>query len=241
MLVSGIIGGVAAAALAWGLWEIRSQQQKKPPPSESAIATPRGPTLEAVGHSAIDARDAIIPGDLPFQFSKAEDHSFIGIARITVTKQPDGTFLVEQPQNTSVQFPTPTGGFLLLSNVELIIRATKLSNNLRDFQKTWDDRWRSVQQGENAQSDAASYETVFGPLIAEYSATLAPEALSVVGSLMSRLVTISLTNPSDASGALTIYHRRLIGPRAAQDAAGLVDNLRSALSKQEPPTTDPRG
>src|SRR5580704_12260267 len=49
MLVSGIIGGVAAAALAWGLWEIRSQQQKKPPPSESAIATPRGPTLEAVG------------------------------------------------------------------------------------------------------------------------------------------------------------------------------------------------
>src|SRR4051812_9658706 len=47
MLVSGLLGGLASAALAWGLWEIRSQEQSHPSNEISNSNMSRGPTLEA--------------------------------------------------------------------------------------------------------------------------------------------------------------------------------------------------
>jgi hypothetical protein len=84
----------------------------------------RGPTLEATNGSRIDATGAIIPGDLPFQFGKADGGSVIDMPGTVVTRREDGSITIEPgkiPVNRT--FPPPTGEFSNLSNDEMRERA----------------------------------------------------------------------------------------------------------------------
>lgn len=76
------------------LWYyIQTPQAKK----TDAIQTSSNPklTLEAINRSKINASGAMIPGDLPFQFAKADSDSIIHMPGIRVTKKEDGSILVE--------------------------------------------------------------------------------------------------------------------------------------------------
>jgi hypothetical protein len=88
------------------------------------------PTLEATRDSTIVASGAVIPGDLPFQFARADSGSVISMAGIKVIKKQDGSFLVT-PGNE----PADTGGatFTNESQVEMLSRLSQYLCDARDL------------------------------------------------------------------------------------------------------------
>jgi hypothetical protein len=230
MLVSAAVGAVSAGALSWGLYEIRSHERSvNIEPNKAKIETPeRPPTLEATRSSTIDASHAIIPGDLPFQFGKADDHSVIAMPGTTVTRKNDGTILVT-PGSTPTSFPPPTGEFSSSSNSSLNVRAQKLSAELRELQARADEDFKKLKRNESGGIGDADFKALIDPYASEYRTKLAPEALSLASEFLNRLGSVTPTTFSVGNGAQMILYKTFAGPRPASDAADFLDYLRQRL------------
>lgn len=114
----GFVGTVLlllAGALQWQLAIWKSQTSEQPTQRVDDIAAAstqpvRGPTLEATNKSKIDATGAEIPGDLPFQFGRAENNSIIDMPGIKVTKTDKG-YTFTTPRSTGFQRPAQGSDF----------------------------------------------------------------------------------------------------------------------------------
>lgn len=120
---AGAILLLLAGSLQWqqAIWQ--SQTPGKPTRREGDIASAsappvRGPTLEATNKSTIDATDAEIPGDLPFQFGRADNNSLIDMPGIRVTRTDKG-YTITPAEHVNRRFPAPTGKFASMSALEL--------------------------------------------------------------------------------------------------------------------------
>jgi hypothetical protein len=105
----GIAGLIAAISLTEALRFIKNREFPNHPASTSDAPISRRPTLEATNKSVIDATGATIPGDLPFQFGRADNNSVIDMPGITVTTK-DGITTVT-PGHLNRRFPPPTGEY----------------------------------------------------------------------------------------------------------------------------------
>jgi hypothetical protein len=191
----------------------------------------RGPTLEATGGSTIDATGATMPGDLPFQFAKADDNSVIDMPGITVTKQPDGTITVT-PGNASRQFPAPNGDFTMLSNVDLIAREESFCKELRAFQERFSADLQKFSTTGNKQADDTAFKDLTAPYFSEYKSKYSSTALSLASEFLSRLGTVTVPSMSARSGGGLVLHQAFAGPTPASDVADFLDALGQRLPVQ---------
>jgi len=243
MLVSGIIGALAAAGLTWGLWEVRAQESANQPtqenkseanPSETARPS-RGPTLEATRGSKIDATGAVIPGDLPFQFGKADQNSIIDMPGLTVTKNENGSYTVSPGEHVNRAFPPPTGEFSSLSNTALSEKVQIVVSELKQFQSDFRrdvfppytkvgpiDEEYTRRSTENWHKYQTTYEEKFSKL----ALSLASEMLVRIGSIEG-----SSMSPEARNGANLVYWGRFVGHNPAEAAAEFLKALASNLPK----------
>lgn len=199
-------------------------------PNEQPPLPTRGPTLEATRNSTIDAQGAVIPGDLPFQFGRADDHSVIDMAGINVTRKGDGTIAIT-PGAVPVTkvFPPPTGEFSALSNEELKARAKALSGDLREFQRRFDEDGRKLKRNEKGRVDHEVFKAFADAYTDEYKARFPAAELSMASEFLSRLKTVTPTTSSEKEGAQMILYGLSAGPTFASDAAAFVDLLERQL------------
>jgi hypothetical protein len=196
----------------------------------ASVADPRInlPTLEATRSSTIDATGAIIPGDLPFQFGKADDHSVIAMPGATVTRKDDGTILVTHGSGPS-QFPAPTGEFSVLSNDDLKLEAQKLCESLRDLQRRFNEDAGKLGRNKNGQIAEADYKAIYDRYATEYRTTSMLSALSLASEFLSRLKSATPTTPSASNGARMILYKAFAGSTPASDVANFLDYLGQQL------------
>lgn len=215
-------GGLVVAALCLLL---ALTLKKRPLALKSRIKLP---TLEATRNSTIDATGAIIPGDLPFQFAKADDHSLIAMAGIKVTRNEDGTILVN-PDAEPIKFPPPTGEFSMFSNQDLKFHCGKLSTDLRCLQKLLYEETARIRADKETKIAEEEIGKVVGRYAAEYKRGIAREAHSVASELLSRLMSATFTTASAANGGRVVYYKTFCGPTPASDAADFLDELARQL------------
>lgn len=192
------------------------------------IPAPRGPTLEATNGSTIDATGSIIPGDLPFQFGKADGGSVIDMPGTVVTRRHDGSILIE-PGKIPVNrvFPAPTGEFSNLSNEEMRARAHVMAASLRDFQRRFDAENRTLPRLPPPQHgvDNELWKGFFEKYHTEYREKFADQSLSIASEIMSRIEAAAPGTRIQHAGALMLYHKTFAGPRAALEVADFLDML----------------
>jgi hypothetical protein len=238
MIVAGIIGGIAAAGLAFVLWEIREkekiEEQRTSQAAEVPTPTPaqpamRGPTLEATRNSTIDATGAVIPGDLPFQLGKADDRSVIDMAGINVTRKDDGTITIT-PGNVPKAFPPPTGEFSSLSNAELKERARAISSDLRALQRRFEEDARKLTRLPQGGIEDHEFKAFSEKYYSEYQEGFAKGALSIASELLARLGTATATSRGARSGGGMLLYGAFAGPTPASDVAEFLDSLTQQLS-----------
>ncbi|MBV9985459.1 hypothetical protein [Bradyrhizobium sp.] len=207
-----------------------------PTPAAALASTLRGPTLEAIGNSKIDATGAIIPGDLPFQFGKAADHSIIDMAGTTVTRQADGSILV-MPGAIPVSraFSAPTGEFSSFSDARLRERETAIAVGLRELQTRYDAEIQSLPKLplDRRREMERLYKPVLDKYWTEYSAKLLDPAVSVASEMMSRIEAATPGTRFQHPGAMLLYHRAFAGVGPALLVADFLDGLAATLSAKE--------
>jgi len=201
---------------------------------DMAAAAVRGPTLEATNRSKIDATNAIIPGDLPFQFGKADQDSIIDIPGIQVTKNENGTYTVmpgARPVNR--QFPPPTGEFSSLSNAALSKKVQSVISELRQFNSDYRrdvfppytrvgpiDEEYTRRSTENWNKYRAAYEERFTKLTLSLTSEMLARIGSIEGDSMSQ---------SAREAATLVYYGRFAGNNTAAGAADFLEAVASKL------------
>lgn len=220
MVVSATIGAIAAAGLTWTLWEIREKESTEVKTASNTEQV-RRPTLEATNNSTIAARDAKIPGDLPFQVGRADKDSLIDLSGSNFSKNPDGS-ITFTPGNPEFQFPAPTGEFAKLSTADLRKRLISTANDLENIQNQLDQDFRVAERTQAAfigvyEKHRATLERYF-----DLSHSLACAALAKIGKL-------SAIPAEAASGGILVYHRKFAGPKPAHGAAVFLSFLAAQL------------
>jgi hypothetical protein len=234
LIVSGVVGAIAAVGLTWALWEIREKEKSEKPQvreslfQDAAAQTnaQRGPTLEATGGGRINAQDATIPGDLPFQFGKADTGGIIDMPGINVTRQSDGSFSIQssgKPINRG--FPAPTGEFRSFTDAELRQRAKAIAYDLRSFQKRF---WAELQALPR-DSKTGIDENIARPFSEtwklEYETKHINEAHSLVSEYLARGHAVKPSNDMESTGGLMLFYKSFAGPDAALRVAAFLDRL----------------
>lgn len=96
LVVSGVVGAIAAIGLAWGLYELRGKQSIEEHKSQTnSIAI-----LESSSGGEISARGANIPGSLPNTFGRADTGGKINLDGITVKHVVDAPKIYTQIERT---------------------------------------------------------------------------------------------------------------------------------------------
>jgi uncharacterized membrane protein len=188
----------------------------------------RRPTLEATRNSRIDATGAVIPGDLPFQFGRADDGSVIDMPGTVVTRREDGSITIEPgkiPVNRT--FPPPTGELSSLSNSELRDRAIAVAAELREFQNRFQAENRSLPRLPPPQIGVPNdiFKEFSERYRSEYNTKYLDQSLSIASEIMSRIEATAPGTRIQHTGALMLYHRSFAGPRAALEVAEFLDML----------------
>ena len=195
----------------------------------------RGPTLEATRDSTIDATGALIPGDLPFQFARADEGGIISMPGITVTRKEDGSFLVTPPSEpVSLAFPMPTGEFSRISNSELQTLMIALVHNLRDLQLRTDSNVSKLRRAEDGRINENDSISHYEKYTSEYKREFAESALSLVRECLSRLRSITISpgpgNLGANMGGQLLLRKAFAGARPASNIADFLDQLQQRLS-----------
>jgi len=190
----------------------------------------RPPTLEATRNSKIVATGAKIPGDLPFQFAKADDNSLITMAGLTVTKNEDGTISVV-PGNELLEFPHPTDEFSSLSNSEIKIQLQQVCIDLVDLQERFfkDSSLFSENNGPPSNED---YNLLYQKYASEYNTEFSEKVLSLCSEILRRLKRVAPDTHSTTNGARIILRKAFVGPNPASDAAEFLEYLGKELGSK---------
>jgi hypothetical protein len=181
-------------------------------------------TLEASGHSNIDAAGAQIPGDLPNQFARATDYSSINMPGAVITKNLDGS-ITEGPSH--IAFPSPTGEFTGLSNTALKDKMLSTASSLRDFHNQFVQallipyKQLSDKQREEI---GIKYHDMYADKFSKVTLSLASEAIPRIGTIESSSLPTEIQE-----GALVVHSGTFAGPRAALTAAEFLEMLASRL------------
>ena len=217
----GIAGLVAAICLTEALRFIKAREFPAP---DKTIEAPlsRGPTLEATNRSTIDAAGATIPGDLPFQFGRADRDSLIAMPGIKVTKADNG-WKVTLPENVNYQFPSPPPKYAAMPTRELRRQLQATANDLRAFQVQFTAAYRQ------ALPDRARADEVGETYRVEYEKRFLEPSFSLASAAMSKIGTITLPKAANSGGQI-VYYKKFVGPNAAGDAATFLDTLSEGLN-----------
>jgi hypothetical protein len=200
-------------------------------PTQTAAG--RGPTLEAIDHSVIDATGATIPGDLSFQFGRAEGHSLIAMPGVTVTKNDDGTYSVIPPAQTNLSFPAPDGRFSKLSNLDLKKEAALISAEFRQAQGEFIAAYQAVKRDEKGQISNQDWQAFSEPLDNKYRADLVPMGFSIVCELLNRTAgNLQLSDGKIRIGAQDMYYRQVASAGHADKVADFIDFLLQKVPDQ---------
>jgi hypothetical protein len=183
----------------------------------------RGPTLEATNKSVIDASGAAIPGDLPFQFARADNNSLIAMPGVQVTKTGNGWQIT--PGNANLQFPAAPMRFALMSTLELKRQLRDTAHNLRHIQDQF-----TAEIG-RAVPDRTNVSEVFKKYTEMYEDKFSSLAFSLASAALPRIGMLSTIPRKAASGGQLLYYKRFHGPAPAGDIAAFLD----LLSDQLPP------
>jgi len=204
-------------------------------PVEAAPSAKRGPTLEATNDSKIDATGAVIPGDLPFQFGKADSGSLIDMPGVVVTQRGDGIITISPPAHTNRTFPPPTGEFTKLSSSELSEQIHATVSDLRHFQEVFNGDINGIDRnlpkaeiGEKWNAVGNKYSLLYKDRFSKRALSLASEALVKIGTVEG-----SSMSPSAREGGTIVYHGMFVGIRAAGEAADFLEMLARELDKKE--------
>jgi len=207
--------------------------------ASSAVRPPqtvmdRGPTLEATDHSVIDATNATIPGDLPFQFGRAEGHSLIAMPGVTVTKNSDGTYSVIPPAQTNLSFPAPDGRFSKFSNPELKKEAALISAKFRQAQGEFLAAYQAAaNRDEKGQISDEDWRAFSVPLDNKYRVDLVPAGFSIVCELLNRTSgNLQLSNGTIRIGAQDMYYRQVASAGHADKVADFIEFLLQKVPDQ---------
>jgi len=197
----------------------------------------RGPTLEANTGGKIDATGAVIPGDLPFQFGKADTGGIIDIPGLVVTRQTDGSLLVEPgKQPVDRKFPAPTGKFSTLSATELTEKLRSAANELRVLDETHSKEFAALYEKYSPQTRPSEQLNAEWQKIAErhrpeneryakLAQSLASESLARIGSID----TASMSAQA-RSGGIFAFHGKFAGPHPAIETAEFLEALSKKLT-----------
>lgn len=191
-------------------------------PMEAATVQ-RGPTLEATNNSTISARGATIPGDLPFQVGRADNNSLIELSGSNFSKNPDGSITFTPGRSPEFQFPAPTGEFAELSVLELHKKLASATSDLKGIQKLLDQDYGIAKT-------EADFQDVFEkhrPTLEKY----ADLSFSLASAAMAKIGKISAVPGDVGHGGMLVYHRKLIGPKSAQEASSFLDFLATKLPR----------
>lgn len=222
MIVSAVIGALAAAGFAWVLWEIRTKEAKEAQAQAIPATAPptRRPTLEATNRSTIDATGATIPGDLPFQFGRADNDSLMNLRGTQVTKTEDGGFRIAFGQsNSNIEFPEPPTEYAFLSTPELKTHLQALAHTLLEIQEQF------TAEARQTGGDDKKWVTVFQKYNGIYQEKFADLSFSLASVALKRIGTLSDVPKSAASGGELIYYKKFAGPTPAGDMAAFLDLL----------------
>jgi hypothetical protein len=221
---------MAATAFSEGIRFLSAQETQQAPVvaqqvQETPPVTPRGPTLEATNGSKIDASHATIPGDLPFQFGKADGGSLIEMPGINVTKTEKG-WEINTAANTNREFPPPPEYLATMSLPEL--KAVMQANvaELRDLQRQFDNDFfepgHKYPEREKAAAVYEKYKAIYNKDFSQKSLDLASAALIRIGSVS------NLSRDANLGGQV-VYHKMFVGPRPAEVAALFLETLLTNL------------
>ena len=181
----------------------------------------RGPTLEATRSSKIDAAGATLPGDLPFQFAKADDNSLIDMPGIIVTKDDKGIIHVTPPSNTMRVFPPPTGEFSNFSAIDLINKTTETAADLRKLQSDFD---REFFEPDRKWPDDKKARLIYDKYNNIFRDNLAKSSISIISEILSRIASVEIP-AEEAHGSTIILHGILVGPNPALAAAAFLEAI----------------
>jgi hypothetical protein len=212
----GIVGLIAAISLTEALRFIKSREFPSPP--SAATAAQRGPTLEAINRSTIDATEAVIPGDLPFQFGKAENDSLINMRGVQVTKTEQGGWIIT-PGQSNIEFPEPPAEYAFLSTPGLRLELQTLAHTLHEIQAQY------TAEARQAISDKKDTSPVFEKYNAIYQDKFADLSLALASAALKRIGTLSDVSRSAQSGGTFVYYKKFAGPTPAGDIAAFLDLL----------------
>jgi hypothetical protein len=234
LLVSAIVGAVAAAGLTWGLWELRSKEantqktENAAPGPQAQPANPPRPWLEATRDSEINAKGAVIAGEFPNigQFAKLDDRSKLDMSGVMIIGQ-----------NAPTQFPLPTGALSSLSNSQVREEAKKIVKGLLSFEKEFDDQlvdttWKTSKTMDERQVKMEQNKALFGKYAEKYGqGTLPSAALSIVSEMLSRTGPVDVVGaPQKAQmGSQVIMQKRFAGSEPAASAASFIEYLAQKL------------
>jgi hypothetical protein len=215
-----MIAGLAVFALGTVWYYVEIPIKDAPSPAKTSA---RGPTLEATNKSVIDATGATIPGDLPFQFGKADNNSLIAMPGMQVTKTESGWQVTAGKAN--LEFPIPPEKYAIMPMSELRDELKTTARELRQFQENFTaDFRRTLSDREKTKEVLETYRISYESKFSDLSFSLASAALSRIGSL-------SEIPNSAASGGQIVYYKKFVGPTPAGDAAAFLELLSTKLPK----------
>lgn len=251
MIVSAIVGALAASGLAWAIWEVRTKEGPQKPKEIAVVpalppspAPQRGPTLEANSGGKIDATGAVIPGDLPYQVAKTETGGLIDMPGIVITRKEDGAIGFEasgKPVNRT--FPPPSGEFSKLNSQELVQKLVQTAIELRALDKEQSDQFDAVLEKYGRPSTSPPPEIkakisaemkVVSERFLQTNEKYAGLSQSLASECMTRIPPIESSSMSRPVylGASNVYHRRFVGWHPALNAALFLDFLADKLKQQ---------
>jgi hypothetical protein len=182
--------------------------------------------LEANTGGRINAEGATIPGDLPFQFGKAESGGIIHMPGLNATRQPDGTILIKPGATpTNQAFPPPTGEFKNLSEHQIKQRAQGIAAGLRGFQERFTADWKKLPVGRDGHPTDADFNAFSEKWKIEYEAKYIHEAHSLVSEYLARGHQITPDDRMAGMGGTMLFYKSFAGPIAALQVAAFLDYL----------------
>lgn len=199
--------------------------------SAQPTARARRPTLEATGGSIIDATGAVIPGDLPFQFGRADTGSVIAMRGTTVTRKDDGTLEIAfGGPSEPARFPAPTGEHSSAPNEDLKKITMALVQSLRDLQAHTDLALRALPRDETGRWNGEEFRRAYDIYHETYKKDFELSAFSLACEHLNRIGTISVQSGSANSGGQHLLYKAFAGPRSASEIADFLDCLQKQLS-----------
>jgi hypothetical protein len=231
--IVALLGALIAVSTAFALHWINKKEkttvvvtaEAKP---ESVPA--RGPTLEANTGGRINAEGATIPGDLPFQFGKAETGGIIDMPGINVIRQNDGSLSIQPSSKPANRvFLPPTGEFKDLSEAQIAHKLRVTAGELREFQKRYEAAWRALPRSPETGVENSVFQPFAEQWKLEYETKYINEAYSLVSESLARGLTITAHDQTESAGGTMLFYKAFAGPRPALEVAAFLDRVASEL------------